>query len=149
MTETAFSPSHIGICVTDLQAAMRFYCEGLGFEKGETFDIGQQYGESLEVAGDIRCISQFIRREAMTIELLYYKSPQVIGQPSQNRNQLGITHLSFYVGDLEAAADRVVASGGTLLPRTRYDSDDPTQVKIIFLADPDGTRVELMQAPPA
>lgn len=147
MADVSFTPSHFGICVSDLQAAIRFYCEGLGFEMGEDFTIGPEYGDSLEVAGDVRCTSQFLRRDGMAIELLYYASPPVTGQPSRNRNQLGITHLSFYVEDLETAAARVVASGGTLLPGTRYDSDDPTQVKLVFLADPDGTRVELMQAP--
>ena len=83
----------------------------------------------------------------MAIELLYYTSPAVTGQPSRHRNQLGITHLSFYVEDLETAAAQVVASGGTLLPDTHYGSADPTGVKLVFLADPDGTRVELMQAP--
>lgn len=148
MAKISFSPSHIGICVTDLQASLCFYCEGLGFEMGEGFDIGPEYGNALEVAGDVRCTSKFIRRNGMTIELLHYTSPRVIGQPSQKRNQLGLTHLSFYVEDLEEAASQLIASGGTLLPGTRYDSDDPSEVKIIFLSDPDGTRVELMQAPP-
>ena len=148
MTKLSFRPSHIGVCVSDLQASIRFYCEGLGFESGESLDIGPEYGQALEVAGDVRCTSQFIRREGTTLELLYYASPPVTGQPSQKRNQLGLTHLSFYVEDLDTAASRLIANGGTLLPSTRYDSDDPSQVKIVFVSDPDGTRVELMQAPP-
>ena len=26
--------SHVGICVSDLERSLRFYCEGLGFEVG-------------------------------------------------------------------------------------------------------------------
>jgi len=30
-----FTPSHLGHCVENLERSLRFYCDGLGFEKGE------------------------------------------------------------------------------------------------------------------
>jgi len=30
------SVSHIGICISDLERSMRFYCKGLGFKKAVT-----------------------------------------------------------------------------------------------------------------
>jgi catechol 2,3-dioxygenase-like lactoylglutathione lyase family enzyme len=148
MAEISFTPSHVGICVSDLDRSVRFYCDGLGFEKAETFEVGQEFARPLEVAGQVECTSQFVRLGGFAIELLYYASPGVTGTPSRTRNQLGITHLSFYVDDIEGAIPRVVAAGGTLLPETRFGEDDPASIDIVFLTDPDGTRVELMQAAP-
>ncbi len=93
--------------------------------------------------GDLELTSQFIRRDGVAIELLYYASPGVLGEPSSRRNQLGITHLSFIVEDVDASAAKLVAAGATLLEDTRTDLG----IQIVFLADPDGTRIELMTAP--
>ena len=138
----AFSVSHVGICVSDLERSLRFYCEGLGFSAGERHDIGNEFADTLEVARDVVLTSQFIRRDGLSIELLHYTSPGVTGAPSATRNQLGLTHLSFIVPDLEAAAERLEKCGGTLIESTRTKGDG---VYLLFVADPDGTRVELMQ----
>jgi catechol 2,3-dioxygenase-like lactoylglutathione lyase family enzyme len=139
--------SHIGLCVRDLERTLRFWCDGLGFEKAEVYDIKGEFGEALEVEGDVDVTSQFIRKGAMAIELLHYASPGVVGEPSMRRNQLGLTHVSVVVDDIDAAAAHLVACGGTVLDSTRTGTDDPNAVHILFLADPDGTRVELLRYP--
>lgn len=145
MTTVEYQPSHLGICVSDLERAMRFWCDGLGFEKAEVFEVGAEFGPSLEVEGETSVVSQFLRKGGMAIELLAYASPGVIGTPSTRRNQLGLTHLSFIVDDVDAAAARLVEYGGTILDYTRFGADDPAGVQILFLAAPDGVRVELMR----
>lgn len=84
-----------------------------------------------------------ITNGALRIELLHYTSPGVDGTPSVRRNQRGLTHVSFWVHDVDAVAARLVEHGGTLLPDTRQSPG----VDLVFLADPDGTRVELLRAP--
>lgn len=145
--DIAFAPSHLGLCVASLERSLRFYCDGLGFEKGESFAIGNEYRAALEVEGEVELASQFVRRGALAIELLAYRSPGAIGAPSTRRNQLGFTHLSFEVPDVDAAARRLVACGGRLLPGTRTGAGDPSAVQIVFLADPDGARIELIAQP--
>ncbi len=49
------------------------------------------------------------------------------------------------VEDVDAAAAELERCGGTIIEGTRSGQDDPANVQIIFLADPDGTRVELMR----
>jgi catechol 2,3-dioxygenase-like lactoylglutathione lyase family enzyme len=146
---TGFAPSHLGICVASLERSLRFYCDGLGFEKAEAYAVGNEYRAGLEVEGDVDCASQFLRMGTFAVELLAYRSPGVCGRPSARRNQLGFTHLSFAVADVDAAARHLVACGGTLLPATRTGAGDPGAAQIVFLADPDGTRIELMAQPPA
>src|ERR1700676_3074068 len=117
-------PSHFGLCVSDLDRSLRFYCEGLGFQVAEGFDLTDSMvpgiEKSLEVPGPVVLRSQMITLDAMKIELLHYASPPVDGVPSARRNQLGLTHLSFWVADVDEAAAALVACGGTILPDTRH-----------------------------
>lgn len=137
-------PSHLGLCVTDLARAERFWCDGLGFERAERYEltdtIAPGLAEALEVPAPVDLVSQMIVLGEMKIELLDYRTPAVEGTPSATRRQLGLTHLSFWVDDVDAAAQRLVEFGGTILPTTRTNPG----IAIQFLTDPDGTRVELM-----
>jgi catechol 2,3-dioxygenase-like lactoylglutathione lyase family enzyme len=134
--------SHVGICVSDLGRSLRFYCDGLGFSPAETHPIGNEFADTLEVPRDVVLTSQFIRREGLAIELLHYESPGTHGRPSESRNQLGLTHLSFLVEDIDGAERRLVEAGGRVIEATRTAGEG---IRLLFLADPDGTRVELMQ----
>ncbi|WP_436777825.1 VOC family protein [Yinghuangia sp. YIM S09857] len=142
----AYAVSHIGLCVSDLDRALRFYCEGLGFAPVIAYEIGNEAAAALEVPGDVRLKSQMIAKGTLMVELLHYASPGTTGVPSAQRNQLGLTHLSFIVDDVDAAAERLVAFGGRVLPETRTSmKTDESSAELVFLADPDGTRVELMK----
>jgi lactoylglutathione lyase len=143
MTTSTAVFSHVGICVTDLDKSLTFYCDGLGFERGQSIPIDATFGAALEVPGDLALTSQFIRREGLALELLHYTRPAPTGEPSQRRNQLGLTHLSFYVDDVDATAASLVAAGGTVIESTRTTNEG---IDLLFLHDPDGVRIELMNA---
>ena len=57
--EPAFS--HFGICVSDLERSLRFYCDALGFEKAESHAIGSEFARLMDLP-DVAVTSQFIRR---------------------------------------------------------------------------------------
>lgn len=136
--------SHIGLCVRNLERSLLFYCDGLGFERAEPYPIDDSFSAALEVGGVIALTSQIIRRGDIAIELLGWELPEPAGTPSTSRQQVGFTHLSFWVDDVEATAARLVKLGGELLPDTRHRI--PDTVDLVFVADPDGARVELMKA---
>ena len=147
-TNTSAQTSHIGLCVTDLQRSLRFYCEGLGFEKVLTYDLDDTMlpglGSGLEVSSPVSVTSQFIELGGLKIELLGYTSPTPTGSPSSSRGTVGLTHMSFYVDDVDVAAARLVECGGTVIVSTRVSLG----IEIVFLSDPDGARVELMSPKP-
>jgi glyoxylase I family protein len=142
-----YRPSHVGLCVRDLERSLRFFCDGLGFERAEGYELDSDAApgleRSLEVAGAVKVVSQFVQNDTMKIELLHFIEPGVGGVPSAARNQVGLTHLSFYVDDIDAAAQHLVDCGATVIDETRASPG----IDLVFLADPDGVRVELMALP--
>lgn len=143
--------SHFGVCVSDLDAALRFYCDGLGFAKGASFNMGNEFKPVLEVEGDIDLTSMFITRDGFTVELSYYKSPGTHGTPHSSRNHLGVTHMTYHVTGLPALIEKLESCGGTVVEEARMSVANPdgSSIELVFVADPDGNRLELMEQVPA
>jgi lactoylglutathione lyase len=146
MADTSIRISHVAIAVTDLQASLRFYCEGLGFEPGPCFESGDEVAAVSEVDPPVRMISQYLTKDGFRLELMAWETPAVHGEAAKFRNQRGLTHLSFEVDDVVAVEDRLLALGGHRLPDARVTVErDPAPISLVFLTDPDGTRIELLQ----
>ena len=145
MSESVNGFTHFGLCVKELDRSLRFYTEGLGFKHVNTSPIGNEFGKALEVEGDVTLQAVFVERDGLSMEILAYDSPATFGTPSANRNQLGLTHLSFSVDDVDAVVAKLVSLGGSVKPDT--DTKFGGGGRLIFCADPDGTRVELVQYP--
>ena len=138
--------SHFGICVSDMERSLRFYCAGLGFEHYESHTIGTEFGALMELEGEVVLASRFIRLSGMSIELLQFTSPAPTGDRSRRPvNKLGLTHLNLRVDDVDAAAERVRDNGGTVLEETRTTFGP--ELDFVYCTDPDGVRIELMRIP--
>ncbi|HEY1829249.1 MAG TPA: VOC family protein [Acidimicrobiales bacterium] len=137
--------SHFGICVGDLDRSLRFYCEGLGFEKAESHAIGSEFAALMDLP-EVSVTSQFIRKGTAAIELLAFEQPAPIGDATRRPvNQLGLTHLSFRVGDVHAVAAHLAGLGGAIVESSRTTIDfGGTPLQFVYCTDPDGVRIELM-----
>ena len=146
MTDTSIRMSHVAIAVTDLPTSLRFYTEGLGFEAGPCFEAGDEVAAVSEVEPPVRMRSQYLTKGGFRLELMGWETPAVHGEASRYRNQRGLTHLSFEVDDIVAVEDRLLALGGHRLPDVRVKVErEPDDISLVFLTDPDGTRIELLQ----
>jgi lactoylglutathione lyase len=145
--EHADSPtfSHFGICVSDLDRSLAFYCGALGFEKAESHEIGSEFAALMDL-DQVAVTSQFIRRGPTAIELLAFHEPPPFGERQRRAvNQLGLTHLSFRVRDVEATAARIVELGGAVVGSSNTTIQlGATALEFVYCTDPDGVRVELM-----
>jgi lactoylglutathione lyase len=142
------TPSHTAVCVSNLERSLRFYTEGLGYQVLEGFETGDEVAGlcEIEMPPPIQMYAQFIAKDGVKLELVHWPTPGVHGTPSRTRNQLGLTHLSYEVTDLPAVEARLVAFGGTVIEGSRTHVDTAAyQVDLVFLADPDGTRIELVE----
>jgi lactoylglutathione lyase len=85
-------------------------------------------------------------KNGFRLELLGWEVPGVQGSPSKVRNQLGLTHLCFEVDDIAETEARLITLGASKVPDARVVVDrGPVEISIVILADPDGTRIELLQ----
>ena len=144
----ALSISHVGICVSDLDRSLRFYCEGLGFEQVAAHQVGEEFSALMELDG-VRLESRMLSRDGVTIELLGYETPSHIGDGRRRpMNLLGLTHLAVRVDDVDGTAATIEALGGTVVPSTRTSIDLPgAPLEFLYCTDPDGVRIELMDLP--
>jgi len=138
--------SHVALAVSDLDASTRFYADGLGFEAGPSFESGDEVAAVSEVEPPVRMKSRFLTKDGFRLELMRWETPPVQGIASRYRNQRGLTHLSFEVDDIVATEARLLELGGLELPDARVHLDrTPAAISLVFLTDPDGTRIELLQ----
>lgn len=134
---------HFGLYVADLDRATRFYVEGLGFEAQEG-GRSDAPGPLLEKPGAI-VRTRFVRHpEGMRFELWTLEDhARDVGSADPRPADLpGRPHLCFIVEDLEAVASRIVEYGGWRLDSSRCDLG---YGELMFCADPDGTRIELVR----
>jgi catechol 2,3-dioxygenase-like lactoylglutathione lyase family enzyme len=139
--------THLGICVSDLERSVAFYRNVFGFvETGRIEPDVEATSRILEIA-DAKLQAVYLERDGWRIELLYYASPGHTGSAEPRPlNQLGLTHLSFRVSDMAALLARVEAAGGSIREDSRIAIRDGAS-SALFVLDPDGTRIELIDVP--
>lgn len=138
---------HLGLSVADINRSIDFYrsCLGMTVKMRREIDtpwvatVNGQPGARLEVA--------FLEVGGQTLELLQFSpgGEALIAKP----NQPGTVHLSFLIDDVEAAYRELSQQGVRFVSPPQTNSDGPNAgSKVVFLLDPDGFRVELVQSPP-
>ncbi len=134
--------THLGLCVSDLERSLAFYTRVLGFAEVGRFVDDQGYGGKLLELPEARMTAVYLERDGWRIELLYYAQPGHIGTPERRpMNQIGLTHLSFVVEDLDETCAAIAAHGGAVVEETRLEM----QSRAIFATDPDGIRLEIIE----
>jgi lactoylglutathione lyase len=132
--------NHLGQCVADLTRSRRFYEEVLGFEFWREIEPPDSPSDQLlRLPAPIGMTACYLRREGLVLELLHFAGGGAKPGPASARsmNELGLTHISVCVDDLEATCRAVKAHGGDVL-------DDTNIGAAVFVRDPDGQLIELL-----
>ena len=140
---------HRAICVDNLEASVPFYRDGLGFQPIGEVEVEQgAWLETLTGLPGARRVHQLVRNgEGITLDLYAFQNPHPVGPRGRRKNnQYGLTHLAFYVDNVDDWAGRIAAAGGKVFAHTRATFRD-NGTTMMYSTDPDGTRVELMHAP--
>jgi catechol 2,3-dioxygenase-like lactoylglutathione lyase family enzyme len=140
--------SHIGLCVTDLEHSMTFYREVFGYEEVSRVRIGPEADALLDLENtDLDAVYMQRPGEDTRIELLYYRTPgNLTSDELRPVNLTGLTHLSFRVSDFDAVIEAAKKHGGDYI-ESSATINEAFHVKAGFVTDPDGMRIELLQAP--
>jgi catechol 2,3-dioxygenase-like lactoylglutathione lyase family enzyme len=139
--------SHVGLCVANLARSQRFYVDGLGFREASRLEVSGAPSDTLLELEGAQLEAVYLVRDGFCLELLHYREPGAVGDAARRpMNALGLTHLSLRVGDVDAVARSLAAFGARVLDATRVENPE-LGATAIFVLDPDGTRIELVQAP--
>jgi glyoxylase I family protein len=131
---------HTGLVVTDLENALSFYRDTLGFDVIEEFTLTEKgIGTAIDVAG---VVGEFVHLDTgeSRLELIEYDPVGDDARP-EAINQIGATHLGFEVEDIDAFyAD---------LPDDVEPVSGPQEIdigiEILFFRDPDGNFIEVLE----
>ena len=140
---------HFSITVSDLERSLAFYRDLLGLREVERHRLEGAGIEQMTAKPGV--VMQVVRLGApdtpgILLDLQQYLSPG----GRQSDSQLGDVanaHLCFGVPDLPAACRELRARGVELVSEPVTFDLDFGQVRVVFLKDPDGFVLELMEVP--
>ena len=131
--------NHVGLCVTDLDRARRFYEGALGFAVVRELEVPDgPAGTLLRVAPPVGLTAVYLERDGFVLELLHFDRPGNEPRRDRDLTEPGLTHLSFTVDDLAAARALVAEMGGEVLDDTDIGGS------AVMIRDPDGQLLELL-----
>jgi glyoxylase I family protein len=139
---------HVGITVSDLDAARRFYLDGLGAE-----EIAAQRSDApyLGVTGypDVTIDAFFARLPGgAVLEVQRYHDVAEEPPREPGTSRAGSSHVCVEVRDLDATAARLEAAGGRrVTDPVTIDRGINIGARAIYIRDPDGFAVELFEPP--
>jgi lactoylglutathione lyase len=131
--------NHVGLCVTDVARTRRFYEEVLGFEYWREFSPPDEMTAKLvELPPPLGVTAVYLRRGEFVLELMYFAEAGAHA-PARPRvmNEIGLTHISVSVDDIDATAAKAVECGGSVLEQTNVGA-------AVMIRDPDGQLLELL-----
>ncbi len=130
--------NHVGQCVTDLDRSRRFYEEVLGFELWREFDAPDEMtAKLLDLPQPVGLKAVYLRQGEFVLELLHYAGAGTNPYRQRVMNDVGLTHISVSVADIDAVAAKAAEYGGTVLEQTHVGA-------AVMIRDPDGQLVELL-----
>lgn len=130
--------NHLGHCVTDLERSRRFYEEALGLEFWRDLEPPDEMTASLlGLPAPVGLKAVYLRKGDFVLELLHYAGAGTNPYRERVMNDIGLTHISMSVDDIDATAAKVVEYGGTVLESTHIGA-------AVMVRDPDGQLIELL-----
>ena len=152
MSNKAFhivSADHTGITVSNLERSLAFWRDVLGFELSHTT---HQKGElAQEITGIERAEIKLAVLKAPgghKIELLEYLAPADRKRANLRPCDVGSVHVALLIDDLDAVLERIAAFGWKAAGKPQRLQSGPNAGKrVVYVRDPDGTTIELMELP--
>lgn len=137
--------SHVVFCVADADVSAAFYRDVLGFEM--LFDMILEGPELEAVSGLSGARGRVVAVQLgdSRVELVEYRHPKSTRRSEPANPSIGFVNIALEVDDVDSIAAGIKRRG---IP---YDAEPQAikGVRLFFIRDPDGNRVEFVQYPGA
>ncbi len=139
------SPNHTSITVADMERSIAFYREKLGFSIVNERIAPADFASVITGIRGAELKVVYIEAGGYRIELIQYL--QSAGEPTDvSTNRPGSCHIAFNVDDLNAMYEDLVAQGVAFKSPPVTVTGGPNKGNLgIYLTDPDGVVIELIQ----
>ncbi len=140
-------PHHMGLQVADLTRSVAFYHEILGFEVVFQWNPRAPYIGELVGYPDVDLHAAILRLPSSDIflELLEYRNVERTPVDTSTANP-GTAHVAFFVDDLDTLYADLRQKGVLSVSPPVTPTIGPNEGgRAVYLKDPDGIRVELIQ----
>ena len=141
------SADHTGITVSNLERSLAFWRDVLGFEFSHTaHQKGELAQEITGVEGAEIKLAVLKTPGDHKIELLEYVAPADRKCANLRPCDVGSVHVAMLVHDLDSVLERIAASDWKAAGKPQTLQSGPNAGKrVVYVRDPDGTTIELMQ----
>ena len=141
---------HTGITVSNVERALMFWRDVLGFEfSHRAHQVGEMADQITGVKGAELKLAVVKAPGGHKIELLEYVAPVDRKKDVDLRPcDVGHVHVAFIVSNLDAILDKIASAGWAAAGQPQTLTAGPNAGKrVIYVRDPDGTTIELMELP--
>ena len=143
------SADHTGITVSSLERSLAFWRDVLGFEFSHAaHQKGELAQEITGIEGAEMKLAVLKTPNGHKIELLEYLAPADRKSANLRPCDVGSVHVALLVEDLDAVLLHIAASGWKAAGEPQILTKGPNAGRrVVYVRDPDGTTIELMQQP--
>jgi lactoylglutathione lyase len=139
----------LGVVVSDVDKAVKFYTEAIGFQQRPGFQVPADFAKDAGLTTgpmlDIRVLALGEGENATLLKLM-----QVAGVESKKsdntviHSQLGFSYLTIHVRDMKSSLDKLKEAGVETVAQTPIEIPFAPGVYLTIVRDPDGNLVELV-----
>lgn len=139
---------HTGITVASLERSLAFWRDVLGFELSHRPHQTGRLASEITGVPDAEISIAVLKGYGHKIELLEYSAPPGRKHLSPRPCDIGSVHVALLVDNLDAVLEAIARSGWKAAGEPQILTAGPnTGKRVVYVRDPDGTTIELMQQP--
>lgn len=140
------SLTHVGISVKNLDRAVWFCCEALGFEAMLRFRRPQDYTRTVTGVEGTGLEGALIKRDGLVVELLEYTDRVDRAEVPPSVYLPRVAHIAFEVDDIESSIQSLSEKGGSVMSAPVTVPAEPgADNKVVYGYGPGGIVFELVE----
>ena len=135
---------HVGLVVSDLDKALQFWCETMGFVISRQMEEAGPHLDAMMGLNDVRVTTaKLADPDGNLLELLCFASHPDKEQWGGEPYSTGLTHIAMTVSDLDEAYNRLREKGVIFISQPQSSPDGC--VNVTYARGPEGIILELVE----